>query len=80
MSLHRVRRRSLLSGTDVYKRQEIYLSGGPDTYSSADERFVFFAGLDENHINGIYFNGKGDVYKRQGLYGTHGGNGHPRTG
>ena len=41
---------------------EIYLSGGPDTYSSADERFVFFAGLDENHINGIYFNGKGDSH------------------
>ena len=39
---------------------EIYLSGGPDAYSSDDERFVFFAGLDENHINGIYFNGKGD--------------------
>ena len=42
---------------------EIYLSGGPDTYSSADERFVFFAGLDENHINGIYFNGKGDSHR-----------------
>ena len=39
---------------------EIYLSGGPDAYSSSDEHFVFFAGLDENHINGIYFNGKGD--------------------
>ena len=39
---------------------KIYLSGGPDAYSSSDERFVFFAGLDENHINGIYFNGKGD--------------------
>ena len=39
---------------------EIYLSGGPDAYSSSDEHFAFFAGLDENHINGIYFNGKGD--------------------
>ena len=39
---------------------EIYLSGGPDAYSSSDEHFVFFAGLDENHIYGIYFNGKGD--------------------
>ena len=39
---------------------EIYLSGGPDAYSSSDEHFVFFAGLDKNHINGIYFNGKGD--------------------
>ena len=39
---------------------KIYLSGGPDAYSSSDEHFVFFAGLDENHINGIYFNGKGD--------------------
>ena len=39
---------------------EIYLSGGPDAYSSFDEHFAFFAGLDENHINGIYFNGKGD--------------------
>lgn len=42
---------------------EIYLSGGPDAYSSDDERFVFFAGLDENHINGIYFNGKGDSHR-----------------
>ena len=42
---------------------EIYLSGGPDAYSSDDERFVFFAGLDENHINGIYFNGKGDRHR-----------------
>lgn len=41
---------------------EIYLSGGPDAYSSSDEHFVFFAGLDENHINGIYFNGKGDSH------------------
>ena len=48
-------------GLDHYT-MEIYLSGGPDTYSSADERFVFFAGLDENHINGIYFNGKGDSH------------------
>ena len=39
---------------------EIYLSGGPDAYSSSDEHFAFFAGLDENHIIGIYFNGKGD--------------------
>lgn len=39
---------------------EIYLSGEPDAYNSSDEHFVFFAGLDENHINGIYFNGKGD--------------------
>ena len=39
---------------------KIYLSGGPDAYSSSDEHFAFFAGLDENHINGIYFNGKGD--------------------
>ena len=39
---------------------EIYLSGGPDAYSSSDEHFAFFAGLDKNHINGIYFNGKGD--------------------
>ena len=39
---------------------EIYLSGGPDAYSSSGEHFAFFAGLDENHINGIYFNGKGD--------------------
>ncbi len=43
--------------TDLKK---IYLSGGPDAYSSSDEHFAFFAGLDENHINGIYFNGKGD--------------------
>ena len=42
---------------------EIYLSGGPDAYSSSDEHFVFFAGLDENHINGIYFNGKGDSHR-----------------
>lgn len=42
---------------------EIYLSGGPDAYSSDDERFAFFAGLDENHINGIYFNGKGDSHR-----------------
>ena len=41
---------------------EIYLSEGPDAYSSSDEHFVFFAGLDENHINGIYFNGKGDSH------------------
>lgn len=41
---------------------KIYLSGGPDAYSSSDEHFVFFAGLDENHINGIYFNGKGDSH------------------
>ena len=46
-------------GLDHYT-MEIYLSGGPDAYSSSDEHFVFFAGLDENHINGIYFNGKGD--------------------
>lgn len=46
-------------GQDYYTI-EIYLSGGPDAYSSSDEHFVFFAGLDENHINGIYFNGKGD--------------------
>ena len=49
-------------GLDHYT-MEIYLSGGPDTYSSADEHFVFFAGLDENHINGIYFNGKGDSHR-----------------
>lgn len=42
---------------------KIYLSGGPDAYSSSDEHFVFFAGLDENHINGIYFNGKGDSHR-----------------
>ncbi len=42
---------------------EIYLSGEPDAYSSSDEHFVFFAGLDENHINGIYFNGKGDSHR-----------------
>ena len=42
---------------------EIYLSGGPDAYNSSDEHFVFFAGLDENHINGIYFNGKGDSHR-----------------
>lgn len=42
---------------------EIYLSGDPDTYNSSDEHFVFFAGLDENHINGIYFNGKGDSHR-----------------
>ena len=46
-------------GLDHYT-MEIYLSGGPDAYSSSDEHFVFSAGLDENHINGIYFNGKGD--------------------
>lgn len=46
-------------GLDHYT-MEIYLSGGPDAYSSSDEHFVFFAGLDENHIYGIYFNGKGD--------------------
>ena len=46
-------------GLDHYT-MEIYLSGGPDAYSSSDEHFAFFAGLDENHINGIYFNGKGD--------------------
>ena len=46
-------------GQDYYTI-EIYLSGGPDAYSSSDEHFIFFAGLDENHINGIYFNGKGD--------------------
>ena len=44
-------------GQDYYTI-EIYLSGGPDAYSSSDEHFIFFAGLDENHINGIYFNGK----------------------
>ena len=41
---------------------KIYLSGGPDAYSSSDEHFVFFAGLDENHIHGIYFHGKGDSH------------------
>ena len=46
-------------GLDHYT-MEIYLSGGPDAYNSSDEHFVFSAGLDENHINGIYFNGKGD--------------------
>lgn len=46
-------------GLDHYT-MEIYLSGGPDAYSSSDEHFVFSVGLDENHINGIYFNGKGD--------------------
>ena len=46
-------------GLDHYT-MEIYLSGEPDAYNSSDEHFVFFAGLDENHINGIYFNGKGD--------------------
>ena len=46
-------------GLDHYT-MEIYLSGDPDAYNSSDEHFVFFAGLDENHINGIYFNGKGD--------------------
>ncbi len=46
-------------GLDHYT-MEIYLSGGPDAYSSSDEHFVFSAGLDENHINGIYFNGKDD--------------------
>ena len=46
-------------GQDHYT-MEIHLSGEPDEYSSADEHFVFSAGLDENHINGIYFNGKGD--------------------
>ena len=49
-------------GLDHYT-MEIYLSGGPDAYSSSDEHFVFFAGLDENHINGIYFNGKGDSHR-----------------
>lgn len=44
-------------GLDHYT-MEIYLSGGPDAYNSSDEHFVFFAGLDENHINGIYFNEK----------------------
>lgn len=46
-------------GLDHYT-MEIYLSGEPDAYNSSDEHFVFFAGLDENHINGICFNGKGD--------------------
>lgn len=46
-------------GLDHYT-METYLSGDPDAYNSSDEHFVFFAGLDENHINGIYFNGKGD--------------------
>ena len=50
------------SGLDHYT-MEIYLSGDPDAYNSSDERFVFFAGLDENHINGIYFNGKGDSHR-----------------
>ena len=49
-------------GLDHYT-MEIYLSGGPDAYNSSDEHFVFFAGLDENHINGIYFNGKGDSHR-----------------
>ena len=49
-------------GLDHYT-MEIYLSGDPDAYNSSDERFVFFAGLDENHINGIYFNGKGDSHR-----------------
>lgn len=49
-------------GLDHYT-MEIYLSGGPDAYSSSDEHFVFSAGLDENHINGIYFNGKGDSHR-----------------
>ena len=49
-------------GLDHYT-MEIYLSGDPDTYNSSDEHFVFFAGLDENHINGIYFNGKGDSHR-----------------
>ena len=44
----------------IIDTMEIYLSGEPDAYSSADEHFVFFAGLDENHVNGVYFNGKGD--------------------
>ena len=49
-------------GLDHYT-MEIYLSGEPDAYNSSDEHFVFFAGLDENHINGIYFNGKGDSHR-----------------
>ena len=53
--------RSEQSGQGLHHyTMEIYLSGGPDAYSSSDEHFAFFAGLDENHINGIYFNGKGD--------------------
>ena len=49
-------------GLDHYT-MEIYLSGGPDAYSSSDKHFVFSVGLDENHINGIYFNGKGDSHR-----------------
>lgn len=41
---------------------EIYLSGGPDAYSSDDEHFVFSAGLDENYVKGVYFNGNGDSH------------------
>lgn len=40
---------------------DVYLSGGPDVYSSDDERFYFEAGLDEPTVWVDYHDGNGGV-------------------
>ena len=49
-------------GLDHYT-MEIYLSGGLTHITHLTNTSFSFAGLDENHINGIYFNGKGDSHR-----------------